>query len=918
MKTIDQPAVVNGFVVLLVEDSLADARFVREMLAPKAYSLKHVSSLAAAHDYIAQHRVKVILLDLSLPDGHGLETFLSMNAIAPDTPILVLTGLDDQDISIQAVKLGAQDYVLKKDINEQTLVRSINYAVERKRSEEAVRQSAMQAKDAQAALKLALTASRTGVWSHNLATNAITTDDQIAAIFGIEAGTFGDHLDDYVNRINADDRKKVLQSIKAAIEARSDFSAEHGIVWPDGSIRYVAARGKVFCDDDGRPVRMTGITVDITERKLAEMERLQLATIVQSSDDGMISKSLDSVVLSWNQAAERIYGYSAEEMIGENISKLVPQDLNDELSAIVERLKKGERIEQLETLRQCKSGAIIDVSLTVSPMRDNAGTVIGASTIVRDITKKKRTERFLSAQYAVTRVLSEAESLADAAPKILQPIVEVLDWDTGEIWCVGKDHRALQCLDLFHTADLVDSEEFEALSRHITFAREVGLPGCVWSKAEPIWIEDIRVQENFPRVHVANKIGLRTGLGVPILRGNQVLGVIAFFSRKQRAPDQEMISMLASLGAQVGQFMDRKAAEQIAHQATQAEQSIARAILENAPIGIARLNKNLVVTEANEVFGQQFGIDPKDLIGTFIFQIPDGIPNERIIEVVRQGVPYSESEFRVASGEGREKYYFCDLTIWPVKDADDVTAGLIILTIDVTERVKLANQREDFVATLTHDLKNPLIGQNRILELILAEHLGPLAEQQAKVFSMLKTGTEELLSLIGTLLEVYRFEEGSPQMQLEMLDLRELIGGCVAQMSPLAEAKGVHIRSTFPATLELCSADQMALRRVLKNLLDNAIKFTPSGGLIEVSCQSADTGMVIAVENSGSCIAPEELPLLFKRYSQSTSGKRLRAGTGLGLYLCRQIVEAHSGKITCTSEAEHGTKFTVTLPSSLT
>jgi PAS domain S-box-containing protein len=915
MIIIDPPTVANGFVVLLVEDSPADARFVQEILAPRAYLLKHVSSLSDAHDYISQHRVKVILLDLSLPDGQGLESFLSMNAIAPDTPILVLTGLDDQEISIQAVKLGAQDYVLKKDINEQTLSRSINYAIERKRSEEAVRQSAMQAKEAQSALKLALSASRIGVWSYNLATRMITTDEQIAAIFGIEAGTFGDRFEDYLDRVVGDDRETVLQSINTAIAARSDHEVEHAIVWPDGDIHYVNTRGKVLCDDDGRPVRMTGICVDITERKVAEMARLQLATIVESSDDGIISKTLDGVVLSWNQAAERIYGYSAEEMVGESVARLVPQDMTDEFAAITDRLRHGERIEQLETIRQCKNGTIIDVSLTISPMKDSTGTVFGASTIVRDITKRKRTERFLSVQYAVARVLSEAESLADAAPKVLQSIVETLYWETGEIWSVDKDQQVLKCVDLFHSDEVVDWEEFEALSRHVTFAINVGLPGQVWSLAEPVWIDDIRANKNFPRVHVANKIGLRTGVGFPILRGNQVLGVITFFSRRHRGRDQEMIGMLSSIGEQVGQFMDRKTAEQVAQQATLAEQRIARAILENSPIGIAFLNRNLEVTEANRVFGKQFGIDVKDLIGTFIFEIPAGIPNDKIIEVVQSGVPFSVSEFRVTiSDEGTLKDSYCDLTVWPVKAGADDTVGLIILTIDVTERVKLTKQREDFVATLTHDLKNPLIGQERLLDLILGQHVGPMVGEQADILSVLKAGTTEMLELIGTLLEVYRYEDGSPQLRLEQVDLLELITGCIAQASPLAEANNTKIKSNLPASLPRLLADQVALRRVVKNLLDNAIKFTPAAGSIVVSCLPAGNNLTITVEDSGAGIPAEELPKLFQRFAQGSSGRRQSAGTGLGLFLCRQIVEAHGGNITCSSQEGHGSKFLFTIP----
>src|SRR5205085_9026508 len=132
------------------------------------------------------------------------------------------------------------------------------------------------------------------------------------------------------------------------------------------------------------------IARDITERKRAEEARLHLAAIVESSSDAIISKTLDGVILSWNQGAQRMFGYTAEEAVGKSILILIPPERHAEEPRILERLRRGERIEHYETVRVTKDGRRLDISLTVSPIRDDQGRLIAASKIARDITESKR------------------------------------------------------------------------------------------------------------------------------------------------------------------------------------------------------------------------------------------------------------------------------------------------------------------------------------------------------------------------------------------------------------------------------------------------------------------------------------------------------------------------------------------------
>ena len=158
-------------------------------------------------------------------------------------------------------------------------------------------------------------------------------------------------------------------------------------------MHWILCRASVLKDIAGEPERLIGVNIDITDR--TEMERVTglLAAIVDSSDDAIISKNLEGIITSWNKGAERIFGFTADEAIGKSITLIIPQERRDEEAGILKRLKRGERIDHFETVRLRKDGAKLDISITVSPVRDRTGQITGASKVARDITEKKKFER---------------------------------------------------------------------------------------------------------------------------------------------------------------------------------------------------------------------------------------------------------------------------------------------------------------------------------------------------------------------------------------------------------------------------------------------------------------------------------------------------------------------------------------------
>ena len=334
---------------------------------------------------------------------------------------------------------------------------------------------------------------------------------------------------------------------------------------------YLSTKGP-YRDARGTILGVIGISRDITERKQAEEARARLAAIVESSEDAVLSKNLDGIILTWNRAAETMYGYAAAEIVGRPISLLVPPERGGEASAILEQLKRGERLENHETVRLRKDGTRIDVSLSISPMPDATGRVTGASVIARDITARKRSERRLLAVHAVTCALAQSASLEEAAAPVLRTVGESLRCDLGVLWQVDAAAGVLRCAEVWHGPGIEDTE-FDRFIRQIAFARGEGLPGRAWGTGEAAWVPEAP----FPRSVAVRRKGPCGALALPLQSEGNVLSVLEFFSPDLRQPDAELLPLLSNLASQIAQFIQRRQAEMVVH-AREREFSLARTI----------------------------------------------------------------------------------------------------------------------------------------------------------------------------------------------------------------------------------------------------------------------------------------------------------------------------------------------------
>jgi two-component system, chemotaxis family, CheB/CheR fusion protein len=296
---------------------------------------------------------------------------------------------------------------------------------------------------------------------------------------------------------------------------------------------------------------------DITDRTRGEEASRRLAAIIESSDDAIISKDLNGIITSWNVAAERLFGYTAEEIIGRSILTLIPPDRQHEEPRILGRIRRGERIDHYETVRQRKDGTLLDISVTVSPLKDKSGKIIGASKIARDITDRIRNERRRTAQYTVASLLAGSWSIREVGPRVIQAVSTVGNWTAGSIWLRSDRTTGLECSITWHQ-DKPGLADFANATEATPLSEGQGLPGHVMISGKPLWIENLAGNANFPRATAATRAQLKSVFAFPLVAEGEVNGVLELFSHDTIRPDEDLLSLMEALGSQIGLFIHRR------------------------------------------------------------------------------------------------------------------------------------------------------------------------------------------------------------------------------------------------------------------------------------------------------------------------------------------------------------------------
>jgi PAS domain S-box-containing protein len=339
------------------------------------------------------------------------------------------------------------------------------------------------------------------------------------------------------------------------------------LVAKDGTERPVDDAAAPIRDGKGKLIGVVLTFRDVTDQRRTEREVRQSearkSAILESALDCVITMNHEGSVVEFNPAAEKTFGYRREQVVGQQLADLIiPLSLRERHhKGMAHYLTTGEgpvlgKRLVLPALRA--DGTEFPVELTIIRISTDGPPLFTA--YLRDITEQKRVEQHRNVRLAVTPSLNEASSVNDGASGVLKAVCENLGWDVGFFWTLNEEQVALVCQRSWHRPD-VPVEEFETVSCGFTFEKGRGLPGRVWASGKPEWIFEIVQDANFPRLEAAVNNGLHSAFACPINVGHRTLGVIEFFTKRIREADADLLEMMGTVAGGVGQFIERKAAE---------------------------------------------------------------------------------------------------------------------------------------------------------------------------------------------------------------------------------------------------------------------------------------------------------------------------------------------------------------------
>jgi len=555
-------------------------------------------------------------------------------------------------------------------------------------------------------------------------------------------------------------------------------------------------------------------------------------------------------------------------------------------------------------------------------------------------------ERRLMAQYEVTQALAESTTLTSASCKILCAICQSMAWKFGALWHVDKRANVLHCIECWRDP-LIEVAEFEAFIRESTLAPGICLPGRIWVSGQALWIGNIAQDLDGPRAVRAAGVGLHGAFGFPIILGTETLGVLEFFSREIKQPDDETLKMMTAIGSQLGQYIERKRAEASLRQSNQTLQTSNQAKQEQvlelehlyrlAPVGLALMDRNFRVLRMNERLAVINGHPVCEQIGRTLRKLMPLLAPEIeavVNRVFASGEPVTDVEIHGVTPADPVKERDWLGSYYPVKSADGVPRYVGTVIQEITERKKVevdlrqskiaadtANRaKSDFLAHMSHEIRTPMNGIIGMTELAMDT---PLSVEQREYLGLINQSADSLLRVINDILDFSKIEAGKMELDVAGFPVRSTLGKIMKALALRAHQKGLELALEIaPAVPETLVGDADRLRQILINLIGNAIKFTEHGEVIvsiDVVARSADhIELHCRIADTGIGIPPEKQHLLFQAFQQVDSAiNRQHGGTGLGLVISARLVQLMDGRIWIESEAGRGTTFHFTFRAGL-
>ncbi|MFT5324156.1 MAG: two-component system sensor histidine kinase/response regulator [Planctomycetaceae bacterium] len=637
--------------------------------------------------------------------------------------------------------------------------------------------------------------------------------------------------------------------------------------------------------------------------------RGRLAAIVDSSTDAIVGRDLDGLITSWNRGAERVYGFTAEEAIGQPVSIMIPDEVAEEEPELREALTVGQSLQSFEVVRRRKDGRLIDVSISISPIRNAVDSIIGTATIERDITEERANRMALEEREEQIRLL--LESTAEA--------IYGVDLDGVCTFCNPSCVKLLRCRS---AQELIGQNMHDLIHHHYADGSDYPVEDCHIFRAfqegrgthvddEVLWRAD---GTSFPAEYWS----------YPMRRRGRIWGVVVTF-----VDISERLT-------------------------TERERLRLAALVESSTDPIIGLDLNGMIESWNDAAVRLFQFSHDDAVGAPVALFVSEARSAAVRDILLAGDRVDQREVRCIRKD--ETTFIAGLTFSPIRDIHGRHIGASVIARDITKRkrrerelreardaAEAANHaKSDFLANISHELRTPMNAIIGMVELSLGEDLPPVMQDYQETA---RDSAQTLLYLLNDLLDFSRMEAGKFDLDPEPFSLREALERTAKTLSLRAHEKGLELTCRVaPDVPDVLDGDGRRLRQIVMNLVGNAIKFTESGeivinaalaseaeetttqraikehvandesGVRPHSSHSTGTLLHLTVSDTGIGVSEDDQQRIFAPFTQADySTTRRYQGTGLGLAICRELSERMGGRIWFESNSGHGSLFHFTV-----
>jgi PAS domain S-box-containing protein len=594
--------------------------------------------------------------------------------------------------------------------------------------------------------------------------------------------------------------------------------------------------------------------------------------IFDNSEDAIINKTSDGEIINWNRAAERIFGYSADEIIGRNISIIIPNELKQEEDEITQKIQRGERVQHYHSWRIAKDKRTIPISLTATAVKDIDGNFIGATVIARDIT--------------VQKLFSEKNAM-------LAAIV-----DSSDDAIIGKTLDGIIASWNAAANKLFGYTEKEAVGHHISLI----IPRDRLQEENEIMasIRQSKKIEHHKTVRLT-----KTGLEIPIS-----LTV---------SPIHDDSGKVIGASEIVRDISEQQIGEE--------KQVMLAAIVNSSEDAIVSKTLKGIITSWNNAAVKLFGYTDKEAIGKHISLIipPERLEEENvIISRIKEGLKVDHFETIRVKKDG--SLIPISLSVSPIKNSSGIVIGASKIARDITEEIdnrekiklyykqleKINSYKDEFIGLASHELKTPLTGITGYLQLLEST----LKDDKSTIFVKRAVNQARKLSLlVSDLLDMSKIQAGKLALNMDKFDFNDLLDELVITINDTISTHDLELIK--PSYTVMLNGDKQRIEQVLINLVNNAVKYSPRANKVIMTVTVTDDKIRVAVKDFGIGIAKNQQQKIFSRFYRVEDISPSISGLGIGLYISYDIVIKHNGRIWVDSEPGNGSTFYFEIPKQL-